>query len=72
MNNLSNAFNIIILVARDKPIISMREWIIKYLMSRIVSQRGTYANYEHRIMPRPKKRLDVEFMQVDIGMLVMQ
>jgi len=35
MNNLSEAFNSTILLARDKPIISICEWIKTYLMSRI-------------------------------------
>lgn len=52
MNNLSEAFNIIILVSKDERIVSMCEWIRKYLMSRIVTKREKYANYEHRIMPR--------------------
>ena len=31
MNNLSESFNSIILLARDKPIISMMEWIRSYI-----------------------------------------
>ncbi|XP_017416399.2 uncharacterized protein LOC108327178 [Vigna angularis] len=34
INNLSESFNSTILLARDKPIISMMEWIRSYIMSR--------------------------------------
>lgn len=33
MNNLSDAFNRTILVPRDKPILTMCEWIRNYLMN---------------------------------------
>lgn len=38
MNNLSEAFNSTILVAREKPIITLFEWIRSYLMARFVTQ----------------------------------
>ncbi|WP_338309902.1 hypothetical protein, partial [Bradyrhizobium sp. TM233] len=39
MNNLSETFNCTILVARDKPIITVFEWIRKYLMTRFATLR---------------------------------
>ena len=36
MNNLSESFNATILLAREKPIITMFEWIRTYLMSRYI------------------------------------
>jgi len=35
MNNLSKAFNATMFVTRDKPIITMCEWIKTYLMDMI-------------------------------------
>jgi hypothetical protein len=39
MNNLSESFNATILLQRDKPIITMIEWIRKYLMERFATLR---------------------------------
>jgi hypothetical protein len=36
MNNLSKSFNATILSARDKPILTLAEWIRNYLMNRIM------------------------------------
>jgi len=50
MNNLSKSFNSTILLARDKPIISMMEWIRSYIMSRFCNpQRESeciFRNYD--------------------------
>lgn len=60
MNNISESFNSTILLARDKPIISMCEWIRTYLMNRISTIRSKVGAWQHRIMPMPRKRLDRE------------
>ncbi|CAH9122936.1 unnamed protein product [Cuscuta epithymum] len=60
MNNLSEAFNSTIMVARDKPIVTMCEWIRTYLMSRIATLRSKLNMWQHRVMLKPKKRLDRE------------
>nr|KYP42520.1 hypothetical protein KK1_036047 [Cajanus cajan]KYP42521.1 hypothetical protein KK1_036048 [Cajanus cajan] len=60
MNNLSEAFNSTILVARDKPIITMFEWIRMYLMNRFSNLRDKCKNYTGQIMPKLLKRLDWE------------
>lgn len=60
MNNISEAFNSTILVARDKPLLTMCEWIRSYVMSRIGTLKEKNMNYHHKIMPKPRKRLDKE------------
>jgi hypothetical protein len=60
MNNLSKAFNSTILLAREKPIITMCEWIRTYLMSRFAMLREKLSGYEGDMMPKPKRRLDRE------------
>jgi len=60
MNNLSESFNSTILLAMDKPIISMMEWIRSYIMSRFATLREKLNAYSGTIMPKPQKRLDKE------------
>jgi hypothetical protein len=60
MNNLTESFNATILVARDKPFLSMCEWIRTYLMNRIGTARIKLDRWQHNIMPMPRKRLDKE------------
>jgi len=58
MNNLSESFNSTILLARDKPIITMMEWIRCYLMSRFSHLRERFVAYSGVVFPKPNKRLD--------------
>ncbi|XP_058761902.1 uncharacterized protein LOC131657970 [Vicia villosa] len=60
MNNLSESFNSTILQVRDKPILTMCEWIRNYLMNRIVNNLEKLSKWNHNIMPMPRKRLDKE------------
>ncbi|CAK8571098.1 unnamed protein product [Lathyrus sativus] len=60
MNNVSEAFNSTILVVRDKSILIMCEWIRNYLMNRNESLREKVDRWNHRIMPRPRLRLDMK------------
>jgi hypothetical protein len=60
MNNLSESFNATILVARDKPFLTMCEWIRNYLMNRMSTARVKLDKWQHNIMPMPRKRLDKE------------
>lgn len=60
MNNLSEAFNSTILLARDKPILTMLEWIRTYLMGRFAALNEKFSKYQGKIMPKPRKRLDKE------------
>ena len=50
MNNLSESFNITILVTRDKPIITMCEWIRMYLMNRFATFRDKLKNQKGEVM----------------------
>lgn len=60
MNNIAESFNATILSARDKPILSMAEWIRKYLMSRCSTSSLKLEKWPHKVMPIPRKRLDNE------------
>lgn len=60
MNNLSESFNATILLQRDKPLITMFEWIRTYLMSRFANLKEKSEKYQGTIMPKPRKRLDWE------------
>ena len=60
MNNLNTPFNSTILVARDKSIITMCEWIRMYLMNRFATLREKLKIYKVEVMPKPLKRFDYE------------
>ena len=60
MNNLYESFNATILVSRDKPFLTMCEWIRNYLMNRMSTCRVKLERWHHNIMPMPRKRLDKE------------
>lgn len=60
MNNISESFNATILVVRDKPLLTMSEWIRNYLMSRMATSATKLEKWQHNIMPMPRKRLDKE------------
>ncbi|XP_058739575.1 uncharacterized protein LOC131611665 [Vicia villosa] len=60
MNNLSESFNATILMQRDKPIITMFEWIRNYLMGRFATLREKVENYKGDIMSKPLRMLDRE------------
>ncbi|XP_058746238.1 uncharacterized protein LOC131619115 [Vicia villosa] len=60
MNNISESFNATILDARDKPILTMCEWIRKYLMNRCSTSALKLEKWPHKVMPIPRKRLDKE------------
>ncbi|KAL4373207.1 hypothetical protein AHAS_Ahas05G0058700 [Arachis hypogaea] len=58
MNNISEAFNGSILEARDKPILTMFEWIRCYWMFWFPEKKKA-EKYDGTIMSKLKKRLDV-------------
>ncbi|XP_058752080.1 uncharacterized protein LOC131625205 [Vicia villosa] len=60
MNNLSESFNATILLQRDKPIITMFEWIRNYLMGRFATLREKVNAYKGYVMTKPLRRLDRE------------
>ncbi|KAI9161413.1 hypothetical protein LWI28_017109 [Acer negundo] len=51
-NNMCEAFNVAILAARDKPIITMMEMIRNYLMTRLVRKRAELEKWSHQIGPK--------------------
>jgi hypothetical protein len=62
MNNLSESFNSTILVARDRPILTMCEWIRSYLMNRMAKNRLKLTRWQYNVMPNPRKRIDKEIV----------
>ncbi|XP_058209539.1 uncharacterized protein LOC131322291 isoform X1 [Rhododendron vialii] len=51
VNNLCEGFNKDIMLARDKPIITMLEGIRCYLMKRMTKRREQITTWEHNICP---------------------
>ncbi|XP_058749183.1 uncharacterized protein LOC131622170 [Vicia villosa] len=62
MNNISESFNATILSVRDKPILTMCEWIRLYLINRCSASSAKLKKWPHKVMPIPRKRLDKEVM----------
>ena len=62
MNNISESFNATVLSVRDKPILTMCEWIRKYLMNICSTSAMKLKKWPHKVMPIPRKRLDNEVM----------
>ncbi|XP_057442732.1 uncharacterized protein LOC130734375 [Lotus japonicus] len=60
MNNLSESFNAAIILARDKPILTMMEWIRTYVMGRFPKMMEKLNNWTGQIMPKPLKRIGFE------------
>jgi len=60
VNNMSEAFNGVIVEARSKPIITMMEQIRVYLMDRWASNRSKVSTTEGPICPRIKSRMKEE------------
>ncbi|XP_045790010.1 uncharacterized protein LOC123884755 isoform X2 [Trifolium pratense] len=62
MNRICEAFDATMLVATDKPIVTMCEWVRKYIMNRIASIKYELrlGSWNNRIMPMPMKRLNRE------------
>lgn len=52
MNNLNESFNGTILLQRDKPIITMFEWIRNYLMRSFATLREKVDGYKGLIMTK--------------------
>jgi len=60
VNNMSEAFNSVIVSSRSKLIITMMEEIRIYLMKRWTRNRTEVKTIEGSLYPRIKKRLDKE------------
>lgn len=60
MNHPSESFNATIIIQRDKPIITMFEWTMNYLMGRFGTLREKLDGYKGSIMTKPLRILDRE------------
>jgi len=60
VNNMSEAFNSTIVIARGKPVVTMFEEIRVYLMERWETNRQNIARYEGVVLPNIKKRIEKE------------
>lgn len=60
MNNLSESFNVAILLHKDKPIITIFEWMRNYLIGRFSTLREKVEKYNGEIMSKSLRRLDRE------------
>ncbi|XP_058733420.1 uncharacterized protein LOC131605036 [Vicia villosa] len=65
MNNIDESFNATILATRDKPILTMSEWIRKYLMNMCSTSALKLEKWPHKVMPICRKRLDNEVVMSD-------
>ena len=61
VNNMSEAFNSVIVDARSKPIISMLEETHLYIMKRWSKNRSKVQKYEGDICPKIRTRLSKEY-----------
>jgi len=55
MNNLTESFNVTILVASDKALLSMCEWIRNFLMNKMTTATSKLNRWQHNVMPMPRK-----------------
>ncbi|CAK8543318.1 unnamed protein product [Lathyrus sativus] len=60
VNNMSEAFKSVFVAARAKPIVTMLEEIIVYLMQRWESNRQKVSKYVDTIRPNIRKKLEKE------------
>ncbi|XP_074314505.1 uncharacterized protein LOC141649722 [Silene latifolia] len=57
LNNMCESFNAVLKEARDKPIITLMEWIRRYVMKRHYDKRVGVVGYEGTVMPFVTKYL---------------
>ncbi|KAK1587371.1 hypothetical protein Q3G72_012209 [Acer saccharum] len=65
-NNMCEAFNLVILQARDKPVITLMEMIRVYLMKRLVTKRAEVQKWHHQIGPKVMKFVEKIKMESSI------
>ena len=58
VNNLSESFNSMIVKAKDKPILSMLEWIRVRLMSMLYIKKTGIEKYGGKLCPNIQKKLE--------------
>ena len=64
-NNMCEAFNSAILLAHDKPIITLLEIRRNYLMNRMTRKRGKVAKWKHPVGPKIFKYLEKVKLETD-------
>lgn len=64
LNNACESFNAVIRDARTKPILSMMEWMRRYVMKRCSAKRNGLKNFKGVIMPSVEKMLEKAADQV--------
>ena len=58
LNKCCEAFNNVLIEARGKPIISLMEWIRRYMMQRSAAKREGLSNFEGVLMPCINKMIE--------------
>ena len=58
LNNICEAFNNVLVEARRKLIISLMEWIRRYVMQRSTAKREGLSNFEGVLMPSITKMIE--------------
>ncbi|KAH9612102.1 hypothetical protein KSS87_002582, partial [Heliosperma pusillum] len=59
LNNCCESFNNVLRKCRDKPILSLMEWMTRYNMKRIFQKKEGADKYEGKVMPAVMKQLDI-------------
>ena len=59
LNNVYESFNSYILRARDKPILTMCEWIRRQLMKRFAAKHDGMTKHRGILTPNTVKRVEV-------------
>lgn len=60
VNNMTEAFNSVIVVPRQKPVVTMLEDIRIYMMERWEKNRQKVTNYADNILPNIRKKIERE------------
>ncbi|XP_057523999.1 uncharacterized protein LOC130803814 [Amaranthus tricolor] len=58
LNNVCESFNNVLVEARGKPIISLMEWIRRYVMQRSAAKRDGLSNFDGVLMPAITKMIE--------------
>ena len=58
LNNCCESFNNVLREARGKPIISLMEWIRRYVMQRSAAKKKGLSNFESVLMPSVNKMIE--------------
>ncbi|XP_057526298.1 uncharacterized protein LOC130805540 [Amaranthus tricolor] len=58
LNNFCESFNNVLVEAREKPIISLMEWIRRYVMQRSAAKREGLSNFKGVLMPAITKMIE--------------